>query len=145
MTSQGTAQLILVFFIAATLASYQFTPAIMTWTETAKSWEAVALYILVNPVYLTAIGYLSSKFGPRGFAASLMIVMAYDIVSPPHVVTGEPHDGLTSLFMDSIIYKAAPWIGLFGLYVVLPILLVVGAYELVAPTFFVKTFKRQIS
>jgi hypothetical protein len=141
---QTTATIILIIFSIVTLISWYIAPGITEWSKTAGPVESTLTYILVNPVYLVLIVYLSRRYSVRGFIASLFIVLALDIQSLPHVVTdGVATDPNLLLFSDSIIHR---FLGVPKdiLYTVVPIGLVVGAYEIVAPGTFVGIFKRYV-
>lgn len=129
-------------FSLASLLSYWYAPNLTEWGKTSGLIESVIIYIIINPVYIGAIGFLSSKYHLRGFIASLFTIVALDIQSLPHVVVdGVTQDPTTYLFLDSIFYRNFG-VGLFVLYVILPISLMIIAYELVSPGAFVKTVRR---
>jgi hypothetical protein len=137
-------RIMLIFFIAS-LGAYYYSDSINKWSEGAGLVESVVAYILLNPIYLSFIYYLTEKYKNRGFIASVLVVLALDIQSLPHVVHMSgvvSTDPTTFLFIDSIIFRNYAGVGVFGLYVVLPFILVGLAYEIVAPSTFVKIFKK---
>lgn len=145
--SQESAVSILVGFTILSLVFYQYHTAITAWVANSSILVKFAVYIVLNPVYLGLMLYLALKYQWRGFLSSLFIIMALDIQSLPHMVgvngliDGSP---TSSMFVDALIYKAWPGIDPFTLYIVLPTLLLVGAYLAVSPRNFVKTFKQHV-
>lgn len=139
-----TAAIILIIFSAVTLASWYFYSDIVEWSKTAGAFESMLAFILVNPVYLGLIVLLSRRYSIQGFVASLLVVLALDIQSLPHIVNGETIGPNLYLFSDSIINR---FLGVPKdiLYTVVPIGLVLAAYEIVAPGTFVKIFKRNVA
>jgi hypothetical protein len=141
---QTTATWILLIFSLACLAAWWLAPGITEWSKTAGVFESTIVYILTNPVYLAVFLYLSATYHLRGFLASLFVILAVDIQSLPHVVTdGANSDPSTFLFIDSIIARNLS-MPLWVLYTVVPIGLMVMAYEITAPGTFVRVVKRYV-
>ena len=141
---EDQAALIVGIFVLTTILAYVYAPDIVKWSQTAGFFESTAIYILTNPVYLVLVLYLSHKFHIKGLLASLLVVLALDIQSLPHVVTdGINTDPATFLFIDSIIFRYFH-VNLFVLYVVIPIGLMILASEVVSKGMFVRIVRRYI-
>jgi len=144
MKKNDHALLILGMFVMLTVISYLYGGWIRDWSKDANPIESILMYIVLNPVYLGVILLMSSRFHLNGFIASLLIIMALDIQSLPHVIIeGIEPEQTTYLFIDSIIYRYTS-VNRFVLYVILPIGFMVAAYELVSNGTFVKIMKRYL-
>jgi|WetSurMetagenome_2_1015567.scaffolds.fasta_scaffold678254_1 hypothetical protein len=139
---QRTASWIIAVFAIASVVAYFISPSITEWSKTAGLWSSLIVYILTNPVYLTLIYWLSDRYHIMGFLSSLLVVLALDIQSLPHVIAdGTNVDPNTYLFIDSIIFRNFGIQGIW-LYFVLPTAMIIIAYEMVSPGTFVRIFKK---
>lgn len=144
-SNQDTALVVIGLVSLLSFFFYTYSDGITNYAKESDPWREMFVCILTNPVYIGLIVYMANRYQLRGLVSSFLIIIALDIQSLPHVVPNSgalPTDAASYLYMDTVFYRLAPWMGTFGLYVVLPTLLLVGAYYVVSPKTFVTQFKR---
>lgn len=150
MDSKGKALAILAVFTIIFYILWSYADAFAQWTKTGDIMSVAVGYMLTNPEHLAIIGFMAKTKGIRGFIASLFVVSAFDIASLAHFITQSgalPNEASSFAGLDTITYRAFYpnfILGTFGLYVLLPTLLLVIAYEIVSPGTFTSLIKRGV-
>ena len=148
--------LILLAFIALSLAFWYYSDIYSSWAQSANPYLVVVINLFINPAYIFLIFVLWEEYDLRGLFAGILISMAIDIISLSHSIL---HNGILPAgaqasvlysYADTLIYKIiypvvnGP-VGVFVLYVVIPVTLVYIAFRLIRRTSsFVKIFREAI-
>ncbi len=139
---QQQALAILFITLLFSLAFWFYSDAINSWFQTADATIAIIAYLFTQPAYLGIVGAMAYVKKLRGLLASLVLVLALDIMTPPHFVSmaGElPQSALSFVQPEVQLIRIAPWLGSFGLYVALPMVLFGIALWILLPEMFVKS------
>jgi hypothetical protein len=142
MTYQQQAMIILAIALGLSLFFWFYSDSINEWFRTADAPIAIFVYFLTQPPYLAIIGALAYTKKIRGLFASFFIVLGMDLMTLPHFVapSGElPQIAFSFVQPEVQIIRMAPWLGSFGLYVALPMVLFGVALWILLPEMFVKS------
>jgi len=138
---------ILVLIVLLSLLLYNYADSFAIWAKTGEPVAVSVAYLILTPAYILLLYLLVRTKGPRGFFASLFVITALDILSYPHYVPQAgtmPSDASSYVGLDTILWRSVPNypLGTIGLYVLTPTLLLVIAYEIVAPGTFVSLVRK---
>lgn len=150
MDARNTAFAILIAMAILSYALWYYADGFAKWTMVGEPLVVTIVYLLTNPDHLAILAFMTKSKGARGALAGFFVISAFDIASWAHYITlsgALPGDPSSYVGLDTIIYKVFypnfP-LGTFGLYVVLPVLLMVVAYEILFPRSFVSLIKRAV-
>jgi len=147
MKFKETAIIILAVIVAASFILYSYADQFATWSKQGDPLSVSVAYLLLTPAYILMLILLAKTKGVRGFLAGLLIIVSFDILSFPHYITQTgtlPTEASSYVGLDTIIYRTwQPFpLGTLGIYVIVPTILLVIAYEIVSPGTWVTLVKK---
>jgi hypothetical protein len=137
---------IIIGFFLLSQFFYMYGDQIAEWAKNAPILQNIAVYILTNPAYIAIILVLMWRYKERGLIASILIVVAFDIQSLPHMIPLNLQNIADQAYMfpEGIIYKTFATISLWTLYVAIPTGLMIAAGYTVEPKIFIRLIKKTL-
>jgi len=149
MNPKQKALLVIGGIIVISIGLWWYADTFAEWMKTADPLTATIVYLLTNPDHVAVLGFMYVLKKWRGLLGGFFVIAAFDIMSWAHYITmsgAMPVEASSFVGMDTLFYRAfQPFpLGTFGLYVVVPAILLIIALEIVYPKTFITLIKRTV-